>query len=132
MTQPAADMLAPAQAIARFIATGDDNDLDGVFARKVTIIENFAPHIFREARTWRAKMHAHRAPLSDMAYSFAPALDFTEHDGRAFFTIPVTWTGKLHGKPFRELGGKSLVLQHEDSAWRVTAYAWSVMEMVFL
>ena len=131
MTQPPQDMLAPAHAIARFIASGDDAALDGVFARDVTIIENFAPHIFRDAATWRAEMLAHRRPLSDLAYRFAPALDFNEADGRAFFTLPVTWTGKLRGKPFRELGGKSLVLARETGAWRVAAYAWSVMEMRF-
>ncbi|HWD26026.1 MAG TPA: hypothetical protein VG387_02580 [Rhizomicrobium sp.] len=131
MTEPSVDHLAPADAIARFIATGDDAVLDGVFARDVTIIENFAPHIFRDAGTWRTAMHAHRAPLADLAYAFAPALDFTQKDGRAFFTIPVTWTGALRGRRFRELGGKSIVLQSEAGAWRVAAYAWSVIEMRF-
>ncbi len=131
MSQPDADMLARAAAIARFIA-GDDAATDGVFAADVTIIENFAPHILRDAISWRAAMRAHTHPLSDMAFTFAAALDFTVHGDRAFFTVPVTWTGKLHGRPFRELGGKSVVLQREDGAWRVTAYAWSVIEMRFL
>jgi hypothetical protein len=132
MSQPSADQLALATAIARFIASGDDAVLEGVFARDVTIIENFAPHIFRDAESWRTAMHHHRAPLSDMRFAFAPTLDFSVHDDRAFFCVPVSWTGKLHGKPFRERGGKSLVLQREDGAWRVTAYAWSVIEMRFV
>ena len=129
--QPSAEQLAPAHAIARFIATGDDAALIGVFAREVTIIENFTPHIFNDAASWRTEMRAHRAPLSDLGFSFAPALDFSVHEDRAFFCLPVTWTGKLHGKPFRELGGKSLVLGREDGVWRVAAYAWSVIEMTF-
>ena len=131
MSQPSAEQLAPAHAIVRFIATGDNAVLDGVFTHDVTIIENFAPHIFRDAEQWRTAMQAHRAPLTDLAYSFAPALDFSVTDVRAFFTIPVTWTGKLRGTPFRELGGKSFVLQHESGIWRVAGYAWSVMEMRF-
>jgi hypothetical protein len=132
MSQPSTEQLALAHTIARFIASGDDAVLDGVFARDVTIIENFAPHIFRDAESWRREMQAHRMPLSDLTYSFARALDFSVHDDRAFFCVPVTWTGKLHGKPFRELGGKSLVLRHEGGTWRVTAYAWSVIEMRFV
>ena len=132
MTQPTPEMLALATGIARFIASGDDRALDGVFARDVTIIENFPPHVFRDAATWREAMRHHIHPLSDMSFSFAPALDFTVHDERAFFCLPVTWTGKLHGKPFREFGGKSIVLQNEDGRWRVAAYAWAVMEMQYL
>jgi len=129
MSQPDAQMLALATRIAQFIAGSDD--LGGVFARDVTIIENFAPHIFRDVATWRDAMRSHTRPLSDLAFAFAPAVDFSVHDDRAYFCVPVTWTGKLHGKPFRELGGKSIVLRQEDGAWRVAAYAWAVVEMRF-
>ncbi|MEJ0025858.1 MAG: hypothetical protein WDN01_07515 [Rhizomicrobium sp.] len=132
MSEPDADMLALAAGIARFIASGDDTDLDGVFARDVTIVENFPPHIFRDVATWRDAMRHHIHPLSDMAFSFAPALDFSVHGDRAYFCVPVTWTGKLHGRPFHELGGKSIVLQKEDGAWRVAAYAWAVVEMRYV
>ncbi len=98
MTEPDPDMLALATGIARFIASGDDKDLDGVFAREVTIIENFPPHIFRDVATWREAMRHHVHALGDMAFSFAPAVDFSVHGERAYFCIPVTWTGKLHGR----------------------------------
>ena len=132
MTEPDPDMLALAAGIARFIASGDDKDLDGVFAREVTIIENFPPHIFRDVATWRDAMRRHIHALSDMAFAFAPAVDFSVHDDCAYFCVPVTWTGKLHGKLFRELGGKSIVLRQEGGAWRVAAYAWAVVEMRFI
>ncbi len=130
MSQPDDEMLALATRIAQFIAGSDE--LDGVFAHDVTIVENFSPYIFRDVASWRAAMRAHTHPLSDLAFSFAPAVDFSVAGDRAYFCVPVTWTGKLHGKPFRELGGKSLVLQKEDGAWRVAAYAWAVVEMRFI
>ncbi|MEI9992105.1 MAG: hypothetical protein WDM86_18965 [Rhizomicrobium sp.] len=130
MSEPDAQMLALATGIARFIAGG--GGLDGIFARDVTIIENFPPHVFRDVATWRDAMIHHVHALSDLAFTFAPAVDFSIHGERAYFCVPVTWTGKLHGKPFRELGGKSLVLQKEDGAWRVAAYAWAVVEMRFV
>ena len=132
MTGPDPEMLGLAERIARFIATADASVLDGVFARDVTIVENFPPHIFREVASWRDAMLHHVHPLSDMAFRFAPALDFSVHGDRAYFCVPVTWTGKLHGRPFRELGGKSLVLDRENGAWRVAAYAWAVVEMRFV
>ncbi|MEJ0041497.1 MAG: hypothetical protein WDM81_04535 [Rhizomicrobium sp.] len=125
-------MLGLANRIAGFIRSGDDRELDSVFAREVTIIENFAPHIFRDVATWREAMRAHLHSLSDMQFVLGQPMDFSVTGGRAFFCVPVTWTGKLHGRPFRELGGKSLVLQKEDGAWRVAAYAWAVIEMRFL
>ena len=130
MSAPDAGMLALASRIAQFIAGGAD--LDGVFARDVTVVENFAPYLFRDVATWRAAMRHHTGALSELAFSFAAPIDFSVHDDRAYFCVPVTWTGKLHGKPFRELGGKSLVLQREDGQWRVAAYAWAVVEMRYL
>jgi len=130
MTEPDAQMLALATRIAQFIAGADD--LGGVFARDVTIIENFPPHIFHDVATWHDAMRHHVHALSDLAFTLAPAVDFSVHGDRAYFCVPVTWTGKLHGRPFRELGGKSIVLQEEDGAWRVAAYAWAVVEMRFI
>ncbi len=131
MSEPDTDMLAFAAAIARFIASSDEKNLDGVFAREVTIIENFTPHIFHDVATWREAMRHHVHALTDMAFTFAPAVDFSIHGDRAYFCVPVTWTGKLHGRTFHELGGKSIVLQKEDGAWRVAAYAWAVVELKF-
>ena len=135
MTQPPEDMLVLVHAITRFIASGDDAVLNGVFARDVTIIENFPPHIFRgpgAVADWRAGMLAHTRSLSEFAYTFGTAQDLSVTGDLAYFVLPVTWTGKLRGRPFEEHGGKSFVLKKEDGRWRIACYAWAVLEMRYL
>ena len=88
-------MLEAARGILRFIATGDDAALDGVFARDVTIIENFPPHIFTDAAAWRAAMRDHTRTLGDLVFTLGAAQDFGQNGNRAYFVLPTRWTGKL-------------------------------------
>ncbi len=134
MSAPDAEMMALASRLERFIATTNDAELDGLFARDVTIIENFAPHIFvgpDAVATWREKMRRHVQHLGDLAFTFGPAHNFAVTGERAYFDLPITWIGRLHGRPFEELGGSAFVLQREDGNWRIAGYAWSVIEMRF-
>jgi hypothetical protein len=132
MNAPDEDMLEAARGILRFIATSDEAALDGVFARAVTIIENFPPHIFTDASVWGAAMRDHTRTLSDLLFTLGAPQDFSLSGDRAYFVLPTRWTGKLRGKPFEEHGGQSFVLQKEDGRWRVAGYAWAVLEMRFL
>ena len=118
MTGPTDGMLALATRLERFIATSDDAELDGLFADTVTIIENFAPHIFHDAASWREAMRAHVHALSDLAFAFGQHQNFHITGERAYFDLPITWTGKVHGKPFEELGGSAFVLQREGGRGR--------------
>ena len=62
LATPEPEMLAAAARIARFMETLDDGALEGVFADHVTIIENFAPHIFSgdgAVARWAAGFRAH-------------------------------------------------------------------------
>jgi hypothetical protein len=125
-------MLALATRLERFIATSNEAELEGLFADTVTVIENFAPHIFHDAATWRQAMRAHVHALSDLAFAFGQHQNFHITGDRAYFDLPITWTGKVHGKPFEELGGSAFILQREAGQWRIAGYAWSVIEMRFL
>jgi hypothetical protein len=132
MNAPDEEMLEAARGVLRFIATSDEAALDGTFARAVTIIENFPPHIFTDAAVWRTAMRGHTRTLSDLAFTLGGAQDFSQSGERAYFVLPTRWTGKLRGRPFDEHGGQSFVLQKEDGCWRVAGYAWAVLEMRFL
>jgi hypothetical protein len=128
--QPDAAMLAPVEKIARFIAGGGDENLQAFADGDVTILENFAPHLFAGAgavRAWAAEMRKHAAGLSEMRHSFGLAQDFTRgDDGRVFFSLPTQWRGLSQGRPFDEDGGWAFLLEQQNGAWRVRSYAWAV------
>lgn len=144
-TAPTEDMLAAAARVARFMQSRDDADLAGVFADAtetgVTIIENFAPHIFTgpdAVARWARGFRDHASGLSDLQFRFGTAQDFSISDGRAFFTLPTRWSGRAAengseaSRRFVERGGWAFVLVREEVAWRVAGYGWAVTSFRWL
>jgi len=132
MSEPDEDMLAPVRRLARFMATLDDSNLEGVFAEDLTIVENFAPFLFRgddAAQAWRAGFVEHARTLGELVPEFGSAQDFSREDQTAYFVLPTRWSGKSRGRPFTELGGWSFILTRATGPWRIAAYAWSVIEI---
>src|SRR6185312_1871629 len=125
-------MLAPVNALAAFMTTLDDAHLDGVFADEVTIIENFAPYIFRDVARWRDGFRAHAAALSGLKSSFGTAQDFSSDDTQAYFVLPTAWKGLSKGRAFEEEGGWSFVLTKRNDLWTIAGYAWAVTAFRFL
>lgn len=124
-------MMVPVGALVRFMASGDEAQLDGVFSADVAIVENFPPFLFEgpgAADRWRQGFldHARRNELADLEASFGPEQDFRQEGDLAYVSLPTRWTGKSHGEPFAETGGWGFVLVLEDGAWRVRAYGWAV------
>jgi len=132
MSEPDEDMMAPVRRLARFMATLDESNLEGVFAEDLTIVENFAPFLFRgdgAAQAWRAGFVEHARTLSDLTFELGVTQDFNREGETVYFVLPTTWTGKSHGRPFIEKGGWSFILNHGTGEWRIAAYAWSVIEI---
>jgi hypothetical protein len=131
MNEPDEEMMAPIRRLARFMATLDDSNLEGVFAEDLTIEENFAPLLFRghgAAQAWRAGFVEHARTLSDLVPKFETAQDFNRKGQIVYFVLPTVWSGKSRGRPFAERGGWSFILTQENGTWRIAAYAWSVIE----
>ncbi len=130
--QPSRDMMAPIEALAHFIASGDDTGLWGAFAADgVVVVENFAPFLFDGPdafERWREGFgsHRHADALSGLEWRFGEAQDFARDRDVAYFVLPTTWTGRTHGRPFSEDGGWAFVLAEDAGRWRIRSYAWAV------
>lgn len=129
-------MMSVPHAIAGFIASGDDRSLVDVFSdQAVTIVENFAPYLFDGADAvirWKEGMRAHAAHLEDLRPKFGDPQDFSVTGDRAFFTLPTSWRGLVHGTPFYEEGGWAFLLVREADRWRLRSYGWAVTHMALL
>jgi len=132
--QPSDAMLASAGKLARFMSALPRGHAARLFAaRGVCIVENFAPFIFRGERAvarWEAGFRAHAAEeaLTGIEARFGPAYDFSEAGGRAYFSLPTTWTGLTHGRRFEEHGAWAFVLERHGNGWRIKAYGWGVTQ----
>jgi hypothetical protein len=123
-------MMAGPEGIAHFIETGDDAAIAAAFAdADVTIIENFAPHVFAgpgAVAMWTAEMRRHLEGTSDLRHSFGPAQDFAVSADAAYFSLPTHWRGVARGRAFDEDGGWAFLLVRTPTGWRVRSYAWAV------
>lgn len=134
MREPDETMMARVHEVAAFMRTLDDSHIAHSFAADVTILENFAPYIFRGPNAvadWMEGFRGHAEGLSDLAVSFGAAQDYSSDGATAFFTLPTQWTGRAHTRAFAEDGGWSFVLHREGGEWRIAAYGWSVTAMRF-
>jgi len=133
---PDADMMAAPKALARFLETADASLLAGVFSDgDVTILENFAPHVFLGQdglARWRAIMAAHVGPIGGLKHQFGTPQDFTATAQSAHFTLPTRWTGVRDGRRFTELGGWTFVQVRQADGWRIRSYGWAVVEFDWL
>ncbi len=133
---PDESMMAVPHAIAGFIASGDERLLDQVFSEAgVTIVENFAPYLFTGSDAvlrWKEGMRAHAEHLEELHPKFGDPQDFSVTEDQAFFTLPTSWRGLVHGTPFYEEGGWAFLLVREAERWRLRAYGWAVTHMALL
>lgn len=130
--QPTKEMLDLADAVARFMATGAEEELRDIFAEDgVVILENFPPFLFQGADAvgrWREGFLAHvrRNGLSALEPRLGEPQDFARHGDRVFFVLPTTWSGDAPDQSFTEDGGWAFVLEGGDGRWRILSYAWAV------
>ena len=130
--QPDAAMIAAAERLAAIIESGGVASPKGAFAdHNVTIIENFAPYVFAgsgSVERWSEQMRAHLAGVATLRHTFGRAQDFSRTGDEVYFSLPTTWHGLNHGKPFVENGGWAFVLTWQGGLWRVRGYGWAVTE----
>ena len=130
--QPDAKMMAAVYRVAQFIETGGVSSSNQILATgHVTIIENFRPYLFsgpKAVKSWSRQMREHLVGVTALRYNFDRAHDFSRDGDQVFFSLPTTWQGLDHGKPFTEKGGWAFVLTKQDGEWRVRDYGWAVVK----
>jgi hypothetical protein len=128
-------MMAAPEALARFLETGDEALLDGVFSTgDVTILENFPPHIFHGQEglaLWRVTMANHVGAIGELQHRFERPQNFGVTGDIVHFTLPTRWSGVRDGAPFKELGGWTFVQIREGDRWRIRSYGWAVVEFAW-
>jgi RimJ/RimL family protein N-acetyltransferase len=128
--QPDAAMIAAAGCVAAVIESGGvASARDAFVGSEVTIVENFAPYVFAGpgcVERWSERMRAHLAGVTGLRHTFGPAQDFIRADEDVYFSLPTTWRGLKHGKPFVEDGGWAFVLTRQGGVWKVRGYGWAV------
>jgi hypothetical protein len=133
---PDTSMMAVPKAVAGFIASGDEVLLDEIFSdQAVTIVENFAPYLFEgvdAVARWKEGMRAHSEHFEDLRPKFGDPQDFSVTGEKAFFTLPTSWRGLVHGTPFYEEGGWAFLLVREAGSWRLRSYGWAVTHMALM
>lgn len=122
--------------LAAFMSSLPPGEHPPAFARHgVCIIENFQPFLFcgpDAVGRWEAGFRAHSAEegLSNLTAAFGDPWDFNRSGGHAYFSLPTTWTGLTHGRPFEEHGAWAFVLAKEPDGWRIESYGWGVTSYV--
>lgn len=132
--QPDASMMAPIEAIARFIKTGDDACLQAFADEGVTILESVPPHLFSgpgSVDRWADAMRGHAQALTELNHRFGPACDYRAENDRTLLTLPTHWSGRSHGRRFAEDGGWAFLLVRQGDEWRVLSYGWAVTRFGF-
>jgi hypothetical protein len=129
MSAPDASMLWPARCIVRFMESGEQSLLDGVFAERCEIIDSVAPFLFTGPRApdeWAERFRRHIASHESLQAEVRPAEEFGADGDRVYFSLPVLWRYTLRGIAYRELGTLAVVLEQRYGTWRVIRSSWSV------
>jgi hypothetical protein len=128
--QPSPAMLEPVRGLVAFMSTRYAGEHPAVFAAHgVCIVENFAPFLFcgaGAAARWETGFRSHAEGLSELSAQFGDAYDFSESGGRAYFSLPTTWTGRTQGRSFEEHGAWAFVLERHGAKWWILGYGWGV------
>jgi len=130
---PDKEMMAPVNALARYMAHVEGATMPSVFADTgVVIVEDFAPYVFRgqdAATLWNAGFRHHAGFLRNLKVTFGTAHDFDRTGDRIYFVIPTTWQGVYrNARQFEEHGAWSFVLEKSSGRWRIIAYGWGATD----
>jgi hypothetical protein len=124
----------PAAPVRQFIDGFNSGDVQSAFAAyatgAITIVDEFAPHIWsgpNAAHEWADAYdkHAQATGVTDGKVTYGKPTRIVEDADTAYVILPTVYLYKEHGKPIREEGQITAVMNRESDAWKIRGWTWS-------
>jgi len=124
----------PAAPVRQFIDGFNSGDVKSAFAAyatgPITIIDEFAPHIWsgtNAAHDWADAYdkHAQATGVTDGKVTYGKPTRVEQVADAAYIVMPTVYRYKENGKPLKEEGQVTAVLNRESGAWKIRAWTWS-------
>jgi hypothetical protein len=124
----------PAAPIRQFIDGFNSGDVQSAYATyasgQITIVDEFAPHIWtgpNAAHDWADAYdkHAKATGVTDGKVTYGKPTRIEQVADAAYVVIPTVYLYKENGKPTKEEGQMTAVLNRESGAWKIRAWTWS-------
>ncbi|HEX4380825.1 MAG TPA: nuclear transport factor 2 family protein [Candidatus Acidoferrum sp.] len=125
------DAAAP---VRQFIDGFNSGNVQSAFAAyasgPITIVDEFAPHIWtgaNAAHEWADAYdkHAQATGVTDGKVSYGKPTRIEEVADAAYIVMPTVYLYKENGKPLKEEGQITAVLNRESGVWKIRAWTWS-------
>lgn len=124
----------PAAPIRQFIDGLNSGNVQTAFSAyatgPVTIVDEFAPHIWtgpNGAHDWADAYdkHAQATGVTDGKVSYGKPTRIEAVADTAYVIVPTVYSYKENGKPLREEGQITAVLNRESGAWKIRGWTWT-------
>jgi hypothetical protein len=125
------DAAAP---VRQFIDGFNSGNVQSAFAAyasgPITIVDEFAPHIWtgaNAAHEWADAYdkHAQATGVTDGKVTYGKPTRIEEVADAAYIVMPTLYLYKENGKPLKEEGQITAVLNRESGVWKIRAWTWS-------
>ena len=124
----------PAAPVRQFIDGFNTGNVDSAFAAyasgPITIVDEFAPHLWagpKAAHDWADAYdkHAQATGVSDGKVTYSKPTRIVQDAETAYVLLPAVYLYKEHGKPLKEEGQFTAILNRESGAWKIRGWPWS-------
>jgi hypothetical protein len=125
------DAAAP---VRQFIDGFNSGNVQSVFAAyasgPITIVDEFAPHIWtgpNAAHEWADAYdkHARATGVTDGKVTYSKPTRIVEDANTAYIVMPTLYLYNEHGKPLKEEGQITAVMNRESGAWKIRGWTWA-------
>ena len=125
------DLAAPAR---QFIDGFNTGNVDSAFAAyatgPITIVDEFAPHLWtgpNAAHEWADAydQHAKATGVTDGKVAYGRPTRTEVEGDVAYLVMPTVYLYKERGKPMREEGQMTFVLNRQSGAWKIRGWTWT-------